>query len=155
MLTEGTKAPAFEGIDQEGNPISLSDFSGRRLVVYFYPQDATPTCTVQACNLRDHFEELTAAGIAVVGVSPDDESSHRKFIAKQQLPFPLIADTDRKIIELFGVWGEKQMYGKKYMGLLRTTFVIDEQGIIRKIFSRPKVKEHAREIMEALSAAAR
>lgn len=149
MLSEGTKAPAFRGMDQNGNTISLADFKGKKLVLYFYPQDATPTCTTQACNLRDHHEELMKTGIDVVGVSPDDAQSHLKFITKQALPFPLIADTDRKIIEQYEVWGEKQMYGKKYMGLLRTTFLIDEKGIIRKIFSKPKVKEHAREIMDA------
>lgn len=133
MLSEGSKAPAFKGKDQNGNTISLSDFKGKKLVLYFYPQDATPTCTTQACNLRDHHEELLAAGIDVVGVSPDDAQSHVKFITKQSLPFPLIADPDRKIIEQFEVWGEKQMYGKKYMGLLRTTFLIDEKGVIRKI----------------------
>ena len=152
MLTEGTKAPAFRGKDQNGNTVSLADFKGKKLAIYFYPQDATPTCTTQACNLRDHHEELLAAGIHVVGVSPDDAPSHLKFIAKQGLPLTLIADTERKIIDQFGVWGEKQMYGKKYMGLLRTTFVIDEKGIIRKVFSKPKVKEHAREIMDAVSA---
>ena len=151
MLTEGTKAPAFRGKDQNGNTVSLADFKGKKLAIYFYPQDATPTCTTQACNLRDHHEELLAAGIHVVGVSPDDAPSHLKFIAKQGLPFTLIADTERNMIDQFGVWGEKQMYGKKYMGLLRTTFVIDEKGIIRKVFSKPKVKEHAREIMDAVS----
>ena len=152
MLTEGTKAPAFRGKDQNGHTVSLADFKGKKLAIYFYPQDATPTCTTQACNLRDHHEELLAAGIHVVGVSQHDAPSHLKFIAKQGLPFTLIADSDRKIIDQFGVWGEKQMYGKKYMGLLRTTFVIDEKGIIRKVFSKPKVKEHAREIMYAVSA---
>jgi peroxiredoxin Q/BCP len=152
MLSEGTKAPAFKGKDQNGNTISLSDFKGKKLVLYFYPQDATPTCTTQACNLRDHHAALLDADIAVVGVSPDDAQSHLKFITKQGLPFPLIADTDRKIIEQYEVWGEKQMYGKKYMGLLRTTFLIDEKGVIRKIFNKPKVKEHAREIMDAVKA---
>jgi len=152
MLTEGTKAPAFRGKDQDGNSISLADFKGKKLILYFYPQDATPTCTTQACNLRDHYAELAAAGIDVVGISPDDAQSHLKFISKQGLPFRLIADTERKIIEQYEVWGEKQMYGKKYMGLLRTTFLIDEQGVIRKIFAKPRVKEHAREILDAVTA---
>ncbi|MFY7795216.1 MAG: thioredoxin-dependent thiol peroxidase [Chitinophagaceae bacterium] len=152
MLTEGTKAPAFLGQDQDGNPISLADFKGRKLILYFYPQDATPTCTTQACNLRDHHQELAAAGIDVVGVSPDNAQSHLKFISKQGLPFRLIADTDRKIIEQYEVWGEKQMYGKKYMGLLRTTFLIDEQGVISKIFGKPRAKEHAQEILDAVKA---
>ena len=152
MLTEGTMAPAFRGKDQDGNSISLADFKGKKLILYFYPQDATPTCTTQACNLRDHYAELAAAGIDVVGISPDDAQSHLKFISKQGLPFRLIADTERKIIEQYEVWGEKQMYGKKYMGLLRTTFLIDEQGVIRKIFAKPRVKEHAREILDAVTA---
>lgn len=145
-------APAFRGKDQDGNSISLADFKGKKLILYFYPQDATPTCTTQACNLRDHYAELAAAGIDVVGISPDDAQSHLKFISKQGLPFRLIADTERKIIEQYEVWGEKQMYGKKYMGLLRTTFLIDEQGVIRKIFAKPRVKEHAREILDAVTA---
>lgn len=145
-------APAFRGKDQDGNSISLADFKEKKLILYFYPQDATPTCTTQACNLRDHYAELAAAGIDVVGISPDDAQSHLKFISKQGLPFRLIADTERKIIEQYEVWGEKQMYGKKYMGLLRTTFLIDEQGVIRKIFAKPRVKEHAREILDAVTA---
>lgn len=149
MLTEGTKAPSFSGTDQEGNHISLKDFKGKKLVLYFYPADMTPTCTVQACNLRDNYSLLKKEGFEVIGVSPDDETSHRKFREKHGLPFPLIADTGHKIIEKFGVWGEKQMYGKKYMGLLRTTFVIDENGVIRKVFTKPKTKAHAEEIVAA------
>jgi peroxiredoxin Q/BCP len=149
-LSEGSKAPAFSGKDQDGKKISLADFKGRKLVLYFYPQDSTPTCTTQACNLRDNFSMLTKSGFEVVGVSPDDEASHLKFSAKFKLPFRLIADPERKIIEKYGVWGEKQMYGKKYMGLLRTTFVIDENGVIRRIFHKPKSKEHAQEILAAM-----
>jgi peroxiredoxin Q/BCP len=119
-------------------------------VLYFYPQDNTPTCTVQACNLRDNFSLLTKRGFSVVGVSPDEESSHKKFAAKFSLPFVLIADPEHEIIGKYGVWGEKQMYGKKYMGLLRTTFVIDEAGLIEKIFRKPKSKEHAQEILAAM-----
>lgn len=149
-LMEGKKAPAFSGKDQEGKKVSLADFKGRKLVLYFYPQDSTPTCTTQACNLRDNFDLLTKNGFAVVGVSPDDEASHLKFSSKFELPFRLLADPERKVIEKYGVWGEKQMYGKKYMGLLRTTFVIDEDGVIVRIFHKPKSKEHAQEILDSM-----
>jgi peroxiredoxin Q/BCP len=149
MLVEGKKAPAFIGINQNGEKISLAQFKGQKLVIYFYPQDMTPTCTVQACNLRDNYSKLKKAGIAIIGVSPDAVDKHKKFETSQKLPFTLLADTDLKIIEKYGVWGEKQMYGKKYMGLLRTTFLIDENGVIQKIISKPKAKEHAEEIMLA------
>lgn len=149
-LMEGKKAPAFSGKDQEGKKVSLADFKGRKLVLYFYPQDSTPTCTTQACNLRDNFAMLTKNGYAVVGVSPDDETSHLRFSTKFELPFSLIADPERKVIEKYGVWGEKQMYGKKYMGLLRTTFVINEDGVIVRIFHKPKSKEHAQEILDSM-----
>lgn len=148
-LTEGQKAPAFSGKDQNGKKISLSDFKGKKVILYFYPQDSTPTCTVQACNLRDNYALLIKEGFVVIGVSPDDENSHKKFEAKHNLPFPLIADTQNTIIEKYGVWGEKQMYGRKYMGLHRTTFVINEKGIISKIFLKPKSKQHAEEIIAA------
>ena len=147
-VTEGKKAPAFKGKDQNGNTVSLADFKGKNLVLYFYPQDDTPTCTVQACNLRDHYGLLKNKGYEVVGVSPDDIAKHKKFETKHDLPFTLIADPELKIIEKYGVWGEKQMYGKKYMGLIRTTFVIDDKGIIRKIIAKPKAKVHASEILE-------
>lgn len=150
ILQEGDKAPAFSVKDSEGNQVSLDDFKGKKLVLYFYPQDNTPTCTVQACNLRDNFSLLTKRGFSVVGVSPDEESSHKKFTAKFSLPFTLIADPEHEIIGKYGVWGEKQMYGKKYMGLLRTTFVIDEAGLVQKIFRKPKSKEHAQEILAAM-----
>jgi thioredoxin-dependent peroxiredoxin len=148
-LKEGDKAPAFTAKDQDGNKVSLKDFAGKKVVLYFYPQDATPTCTVQACNLRDNMGILNSHGFTVLGVSPDDEASHKKFIEKQSLPFTLLADPEHKIIEKYGVWGEKNMYGKKYMGLLRTTFIIDENGVIKKIFRKPKSKEHAQEIIKA------
>lgn len=148
MLTPGTKAPAFKGKDQNGNNVSLSDFKGKPLVIYFYPQDNTPTCTVQACNLRDHFGLLRNQGFEVVGISPDKVESHKKFADKFSLPFTLIADPELTIIEKFGVWGEKSMYGKKYMGLLRTTFILDEKGIIRHVIAKPKSKQHAEEIIE-------
>ena len=143
---QGIKAPEFAGVDQQGESIQLSDFKGQKLALYFYPKDNTSTCTVQACNLRDGFNELEKKGIIVVGVSPDDEKSHLKFIAKHELPFRIIADTNKKVGESYGVWAEKSMYGKKYMGVIRKTFLIDENGIIVKIIDKPKVKEHADEI---------
>jgi thioredoxin-dependent peroxiredoxin len=148
-LQEGDKAPAFSGKDASGNKISLADYKGQRVVLYFYPKDDTPTCTVQACNLRDNFALLRKEGLTVIGISPDDEKSHKKFETKFSLPFPLLADTDHKIIDKYGVWGEKQLYGRKYLGLHRTTFLIDEKGVIRKIFLKPKSKQHAEEIVRA------
>jgi peroxiredoxin Q/BCP len=148
-LQEGDKAPAFTGHDQDGKQVSLADFKGKKVVLYFYPQDDTPTCTVQACNLRDNFALLRKEGLIVIGISPDDEKSHKKFETKFSLPFPLLADPDHKIIDKYGVWGEKQLYGRKYLGLHRTTFLIDEKGIIRKIFLKPKSKQHAEEIVKA------
>ncbi|MBO9563371.1 MAG: thioredoxin-dependent thiol peroxidase [Niastella sp.] len=149
-LQAGDKAPAFKGKDQNGNVVSLADFKGKKVVLYFYPEDDTPTCTVQACNLRDNYGLLKQAGFEVLGVSPDEEKKHKKFEAKYNLPFTLLADPEHKIIDKYGVWDEKQLYGRKYMGILRTTFVLDEKGIIRKIFLRPKNKQHAEEIIAAL-----
>lgn len=148
-LREGEKAPAFTGKDSDGNKVSLADYKGKRVVLYFYPQDDTPTCTVQACNLRDNDTLLRAQGFSIIGISPDDEKSHKKFGTKFDLPFPLIADPDHKIIDRYGVWGEKLLYGRKYMGLHRTTFLIDEKGIIRKIFLKPRSRQHAEEITKA------
>lgn len=148
MIEEGKKAPAFTAIDQDGNTIKLSDFKGKKLALYFYPKDDTSTCTVQACNIRDGFKRLLKKGIEVIGVSPDDEKSHQKFISKHKLPFRIIADTDKKLVERFGVWGEKSLYGRKYMGVFRTTFLIDEKGVVVKVIAKPKVKEHADEIAE-------
>lgn len=148
-LKEGDKAPGFSGTDQNGNRISLSDFRGKNVVLYFYPQDDTPVCTVEACNLRDNFSALKAAGFEVIGVSPDDEKSHSKFEAKYNLPFHLVADPDKKIIHQYGVWGEKNMYGIRRMGLKRTTFLIDKEGVIYKIFRRPRSKRHSEEILAA------
>lgn len=147
-LQVGQKAPAFTGTDQDGNKISLADFRGQKLVLFFYPEDDTPTCTVQACNLRDNYSLLKKNGYQVIGISPDDLKSHQKFRAKFELPFTLIADPDRKIIEKYGVWGHKKLYGHEYMGLHRTTFVIDEKGLISKIFLRPRNKAHAEEILK-------
>jgi thioredoxin-dependent peroxiredoxin len=149
-LKEGDKAPAFTGKDANGKKIALKDFKGKKLVLYFYPQDMTPTCTVQACNLRDNFGLLKKKGIEVVGVSPDEAAKHKRFEERNQLPFPLIADTDHVILEKYGVWDQKQLFGHKYMGVLRTTFVIDEKGVILKVFTKPKSKQHAEEILEAL-----
>lgn len=146
ILEEGKKAPAFTAIDQDGEKIKLADFKGKKLALYFYPKDNTSTCTVQACNLRDGFKELAKKGIEVIGVSPDDEKSHLKFISKNQLPFRIIADTEKKLVEQFGVWGEKSLYGNKYMGVFRTTFLIDEKGMIVKVIAKPKAKIHAAEI---------
>ena len=148
MLAAGQKAPAFTGTDQDGKKVRLSSFKGQKLVLYFYPKDMTSTCTVQACNLRDHHKELVKKGWAVVGVSPDDEASHQKFIAKHDLPFRLVADTEQKILQAYGVWGEKSMYGRKYMGVIRTTFLIDGKGVIRHIISKPQSAKHAQEILK-------
>jgi peroxiredoxin Q/BCP len=146
-LEAGVKAPAFSGKDQNGNTVKLSDYKGKKVALYFYPQDMTPTCTVQACNLRDNYSLLQANDIQVIGISPDEINSHKKFEERHQLPFPLIADPKHTIIEKFGVWGEKQLYGRKYMGLHRTTFLINEKGLIEKVFLKPKSKQHAEEIL--------
>ena len=147
-LQVGDKAPLFKGVDQDGKAISLPDFKGKKVVLYFYPKDNTEGCTKQACNLRDNYAALLNAGYAVIGVSTDDEKSHRKFIAKFELPFPLIADTERVINEQYGVWKEKSMYGKTYMGTVRTTFVIDEKGIITEIIAKVKTDDHTAQILK-------
>lgn len=145
----GDKAPEILGVDENGKETRLSQFKGKKLVLYFYPKDMTSGCTDQACNLRDNYAELKKQGYAVVGVSINDEKSHRKFIEKNELPFPLIADTDKKLVEKFGVWGEKSMYGRKYFGIFRTTFIINEEGVIERILTPKeiKVKEHAAQIL--------
>jgi peroxiredoxin Q/BCP len=150
ILKEGDKAPAFMGVDQNGNKISLTAYKGKKVALYFYPEDDTPTCTIQACNLRDNYSVLKKNGFEVIGVSPDEPQKHKKFEKKFNLPFTLIADPSHTILEKYGVWDQKQMFGNKYMGVLRTTFVIDEKGIVRKIFLRPKNKAHAEEIIAAL-----
>jgi peroxiredoxin Q/BCP len=147
-LTEGQKAPAFSGKDQNNKSVKLADFKGQKVVVFFYPEDDTPTCTIQACNLRDNYALLKKEGFVVLGISPDDSTSHKKFEAKFSLPFTLVADPTKKIIDAYGVWGPKQLYGRHYEGLHRTTFVIDEKGIIRKIFRKPRNKAHAEEIIK-------
>jgi peroxiredoxin Q/BCP len=148
-LQEGDKAPAFTAKDQNGRKVSLADFKGKKIVLYFYPEDDTPTCTVQACNLRDNYGLLKKKGFTILGVSPDEEKKHKKFETKFDLPFTLLADPEHQIIDKYGVWGEKQLYGRTYMGLHRTTFLIDEKGKIRKIFTKPKSKSHAEEIVKA------
>ena len=148
-ITEGQKAPAFKGPDQNGEIVSLTGLKGKKIVLYFYPQDDTPTCTVQACNLRDNIGLLKKNGFTVIGISPDEMVKHKKFEEKFQLPFTLIADPGHTIIDKYGVWGEKQLYGRKYMGLHRTTFLIDEKGFIRKIFLKPKSKNHTDEILRS------
>ena len=151
QLTEGEKAPDFKAKDQDGKQVSLKDFRGKKVVLYFYPEDDTPTCTIEACNLRDNYAMLRKKGLVILGVSPDDEKKHKKFEKKYNLPFTLLADPEKKIIDKYGVWGEKNLYGRKYMGLHRTTFLIDEKGIIQKIFKKPKAKIHSEEILKVLS----
>ena len=147
LLKTGDKAPAFEVVDQDGNPISLKDYSGQKLVLYFYPKDDTPGCTTEACNLRDNYALLLKKGYKIVGVSADDERSHKKFIEKYVLPFPLIPDKDKKILKAYGAWGKKNLYGKEYDGILRTTYVISEKGIIEKVFSKVDTKNHTEQIL--------
>lgn len=148
-LSPGSKAPAFTALNQEGKKVSLKDYLGKKVVLYFYPQDDTPTCTIQACNLRDNFALLKKKGFEVLGVSPDKPEKHKKFETRYKLPFTLIADPDKIVIEKYGVWGPKKMFGTDYMGVLRTTFVIDEKGNIRHVFIKPKTKMHAEEIIAA------
>jgi peroxiredoxin Q/BCP len=147
-LTEGMKAPDFSGTNQAGALISLSDFKGKKVVLYFYPKDNTSGCTAEACNLNDNYHSFLDKGYEVIGVSPDSEASHQKFIDKYQLQFNLIADTEKKILEAYGVWAEKKMYGRTYMGVLRTTFIIDEQGIIESIISKVNTKNHTAQILD-------
>ncbi|MFD3003137.1 thioredoxin-dependent thiol peroxidase [Pontibacter toksunensis] len=146
-LNIGDKAPEFEGKDQQGKTVKLSDYRGRKVILYFYPKDDTPGCTAQACNLRDNYSDLQQEGYEVIGVSTDDEKSHQKFISKFELPFTLIADTEKQIVEQYGVWQEKSMYGRKYMGTMRFTFVIDENGVIQDIIKKVKTGEHSGQIL--------
>ena len=148
MLQIGTPAPAFEGIDENGNTIRLSDFAGRRLVLYFYPKDSTPGCTAEACDLRDNYERFLAMGYNILGVSRDSAASHRRFIEKYSLPFHLIADTDLTILKAYEAWGLKKNYGKESFGTLRTTYVIDEQGIIIDAIGKVNTKEHSAQILK-------
>ncbi len=147
MLKVGDKAPDFSAIDQDGNEVTLSGFAGKQLVLYFYPKDNTPGCTAEACNLRDNYHRFLAEGYAVVGVSKDSPASHKKFIEKFALPFPLVADTEGRLTELYDAWGEKSMYGKKYMGVLRKTFVIDPAGVISQIIEKVESSRHTAQIL--------
>jgi thioredoxin-dependent peroxiredoxin len=150
MLDVGTVAPDFTLPDQDGHPISLKALRGRPVVLYFYPKDNTPGCTKEACSFRDRFGDLTDRGVVVLGVSPDSVASHRKFADKQQLPFTLLADPEHQVAEAYGAWGEKTLYGRKFMGLLRSTFLIDEQGVIRHVWKKPKTDIHADEVLAKL-----
>jgi thioredoxin-dependent peroxiredoxin len=150
-LKKGDKAPYFEGLNQEGKVISLNDFTGKKLILYFYPKDDTPGCTAESCNLNDNYQEWIDKGYDVVGVSPDSVKSHQKFVEKFGLKFNLIADEEKKILESYGTWGEKKMYGKPYMGVLRTTFVIDTSGVIEEIFDKVDTKDHTNQIAKVLN----
>lgn len=148
MLNVGDKAPDLLGVDERGNEIRVSDYRGRKLIVYFYPKDSTPGCTAEACSLRDGMDELVAAGYSVVGISADSAASHTRFKEKQQLNFPLVADVDKKTIQAFGAWGEKKMAGREYMGILRTTFVIDGNGVVERVITKVNTKNAAMQILE-------
>ncbi|TDB64621.1 thioredoxin-dependent thiol peroxidase [Arundinibacter roseus] len=150
-LQIGDPAPDFTAKDQHGNVVSLQDFKGKKVILYFYPKDSTPGCTTQACNLRDNYDALLKQGYVVLGVSVDDEKSHRKFIEKFELPFSLLADTDHAVVKAFGVWVEKSMYGRTYMGTARTTFVLDEHGIILEIIQKVDTKNHAQQVLQTAS----
>ncbi|RZA03344.1 MAG: thioredoxin-dependent thiol peroxidase [Sphingobacteriaceae bacterium] len=149
-LKEGDKAPDFTAKDQNGNAVSLSDFKGKTVILYFYPKDDTPGCTAEACDFRDNYQSLIGKGFEVIGVSTDDEKSHKKFMTKYNLPFPLIADESKEIVEAYGVWGEKSMYGKTYMGTNRTTFIIDDNGIIKKVINKVDTKASSQQVLDIL-----
>ena len=152
-LTVGDQAPAFNGKNENGDEVKLSDYSGKRLILYFYPKDMTPGCTTESCNLRDNYEALLEKGFEILGVSADDEGRHAKFIAKHELPFHLLADTEKEVIKSYGVWGPKKFMGKEFDGIHRTTFVIDGEGKIEAIFKKVKTKAHAEQILEELEGA--
>lgn len=149
MLKEGDAAPNFTGTDENGQTVSLSDFKGKKLILFFYPKDNTPGCTAEACNLRDNYELLREKGFDMLGVSPDSPKSHTGFKAKHNLPFSLLADTDKTVLKAFGAWGPKALYGKLFDGVNRSTFVIDEEGRIAKVFTKVKTGDHAKQILEA------
>jgi len=151
MVKEGTTAPSFKTTDANGEPVNLKDFRGKKIVLYFYPKDDTPGCTKEACSFRDAFSKFKKQGIAILGVSPDSEKSHQKFTAKYKLPFTLLADTDHSIADAYGVYGEKKFMGRTYMGIHRTTFLIDEKGKIKKVFEKVKPEDHADEVLGAFS----
>lgn len=146
-LQVGDKAPVFKAKNEKGETVSLTDYKGKKLVLYFYPKDDTPGCTAEACDLRDNYQSFQAQGYEILGVSPDNETKHQKFIAKHELPFSLLADTDNAVATAYGTWGEKSMYGKKYMGILRTTFVIDEKGKIEKVIEKVDTKKHTTQLL--------
>ncbi|MEM6963957.1 MAG: thioredoxin-dependent thiol peroxidase [Bacteroidota bacterium] len=148
-LKAGDKAPNFSGVNENGEQITLKDFSGKKLIIFFYPQDNTPTCTVEACNLRDNYAVLQEKGYELLGVSPDTQKKHQNFIKKHSLPFPLLSDVDLETIKAFGVWGPKKFMGREYDGLHRTTFIIDEEGTIEQVITKVKSKNHAAQILEA------
>jgi len=150
-ISEGQIAPDFSGKDQDGNTVALSDFKGKKVILYFYPKDDTPGCTAEACNFRDNYQFLLKKGFVIIGVSADSEKSHQKFIEKYKLPFPLISDSTKTIINEYGVWGEKKLYGLFSVGIIRTTFIISEEGIIEKIISKVDTKKHTEQIIESLN----
>ena len=147
-LQAGDKAPDFKTKDQDGKEVQLSSFQGKKVVLYFYPKDMTPGCTAQACSLRDNYNALQKAGYEVLGISSDDEKAHKKFIAKEKLPFTLLADTDKSVHAQYGTWKEKSMYGRKYMGTVRTTFIIDEKGVIEEVIEKIDTKNHTNQILK-------
>ena len=146
-IKQGDQAPAFQGVNQRGESVSLADYSGKKLVLYFYPKDDTPGCTAEACNLRDNYDQLISKEYTVLGVSPDGEAKHQKFIDKYDLPFDLLADTEKEVCEMYGVWVMKSMYGREYMGVARTTFIIDENGIIEEVIAKVKTNDHTSQIL--------
>jgi peroxiredoxin Q/BCP len=147
-IKEGDKAPAFNGIDQNGNTITLEQYRGKKLVLYFYPKDNTPGCSAEACNIRDNYQEFIDKGYEVLGVSADSQKSHQNFIKKFDIPFPLLSDPEKEVIKDYGAWGEKSMYGKKYEGILRKTFIISEDGFVERIIEKVKTKDHAKQIFD-------
>ncbi len=151
MLKEGDKAPDFGIKDQNGKTHQLADYKGKKIILYFYPKDLTPGCTMESCNLRDNYSELTKKGFEVIGVSADDENKHQRFIGKYKLPFTLLADVEKKVINAYGVWGPKKFMGRTFDGIHRTTFVIDEKGMIEKVITKVKTKDHAKQILEELN----
>jgi len=150
-LNVGEKAPGFNSINQDGETITLNDFRGSKVIIYFYPKADTPGCTAESCNLRDNYDDLLNKGYKIIGVSPDKQDKQKKFADKYNLPFPLLADTELVVIKAYGAWGMKKMYGKEYEGLLRTTYVINENGVIEKVFPKVKTKDHADQILEAMN----
>lgn len=150
LLNVGDVAPNFTAKNQDGKDISLTDYKGKKVILYFYPKDNTPGCTAESCNLRDNYSDLTTKGFEVIGVSPDSEKSHQNFISKFSLPFTLLADTEKEILKAYGAWGLKKNYGREYEGVLRTTYVIDEEGKIEKVFAKVKTKDHTEQILEAM-----